>query len=750
MTKSAHPLRSLLACGLLMAGLSTSALSQSNEEANEHLISSIENRLNQLQWMQQQLQAQLPGTSGGRLMSLQRQLNNISRQQQRLEEQLEELQGEPGWTLVWRDEFDGDSLNLNNWHVQTGDGTEYGIPGWGNNELQWYQAENLLVADGELIISALPENVSGYPYTSGRIRTLNKVDTTFGRIEARIQVPEGRGLWSAFWMLPSQSEYGGWASGGEIDIMEAVNPGAGGDVIHGTLHFGMAWPLNVSAGGHIDATPGDGYHTYAVEWEGEEIRWYMDGVHYATVGADAWWSYFYQDRENGYQNPDGAPFNQDFHLLLNLAVGGNWPGNPDASTSFPAQMRVDYVRVYECSGGNEDGSGCATSVDPGVTPAAPADVFTASYDLYTDQAETLTWAVGNDTLETPLGVTSFWNNNGALSVHETAIGGEHGNVIEVLTSNSGNISIYPTDGSTLDLFGFGNATRPWELHGGELVFDLFIDSVNTDLSSNLVIKIDSGWPALGSKSLAIADLPHDQWTRVSVPVNDLLGNPGEQPLDVASVLNVFVLEPTSAAHLMIDNVKLQCGHPANNGCGISPPSIALDEDIVEVYTDTVGDIWSNGIGGWDTTAGTDYFDGAAGNHVGWSQQDSGEEGHGQIIDVEFRADGANGVFYIQSPAGVNLGEFAQGNLIFDVRVLDYGSNTSGLVMKVDCGFPCTSGDQPIGRPVESVWHTMTIPVSQLVNGGLDLSKVNTGVVVFPTWGDQQGVQFQLDNIRWEK
>ena len=130
------------------------------------------------------------------------------------------------WTLVWSDEFDGDALDLGNWDIQTGDGSEYGLARWGNDELQWYTEDNLVVEDGLLRVEARSEQVvPGFPYTSGRIRTLGKLDFQYGRVEARIKSASGKGLWSAFWMLPSDDRFGGWASGGEIDIMEVVNAG---------------------------------------------------------------------------------------------------------------------------------------------------------------------------------------------------------------------------------------------------------------------------------------------------------------------------------------------------------------------------------------------------------------------------------------------------------------------------------------------------------------------------------------------
>ena len=153
---------------------------------------------------------------------------------------------------------------------------------------------------------------------------------------------------------------GSWAAGGEIDIMEAVNlktiDAAVTRAVHGTLHYGGEWPANVLSGASFafgDVHPSDSFHVYALEWEEGEIRWYVDDVHYATQTSDGWYT-----QAGG---PAAAPFDQPFHLVLNVAVGGNWPGPPDDATTFPQVMEVDYVRVYECSASPADGRGCATS-----------------------------------------------------------------------------------------------------------------------------------------------------------------------------------------------------------------------------------------------------------------------------------------------------------------------------------------------------------------------------------------------------
>jgi len=243
------------------------------------------------------------------------------------------------WQLVWADEFNGQQIDTNKW--------EHEVNGWGggNNELQYYTARqhNSHVANGVLTITARQETYTGSDgtrhYTSARLRTENKGDWRYGRVEVSARMPEGQGLWPAIWMLPTDDAYGGWAASGEIDIMEAVNLNrGGGNDVHGTLHYGGQWPNNTYTGEAYTPPNSvvDHFHEYAIEWEPGEIRWYVDGVHYQT--QNDWWT------ANGAYP---APFDQRFHLILNVAVGGDWPGNPDGSTVFPQTMQVDYVRVYQ-------------------------------------------------------------------------------------------------------------------------------------------------------------------------------------------------------------------------------------------------------------------------------------------------------------------------------------------------------------------------------------------------------------------
>jgi beta-glucanase (GH16 family) len=658
------------------------------------------------------------------------------------------------WELVWSDEFDGSAVNSNNWEAQLGDGSEFGLTRWGNNESQWYLAENATVADGLLTITAKSEEVvEGFPHTSARLRSANKFDFTYGKVEARVKAADGQGLWSAVWMLPTASPYGGWASSGEVDIMEIVNAGTDSERAFVTAHHGFPWPLNQLAGKDVAIDdPSGEFHTYSVEWNQNEIHWLIDGEHVMTVGADHYYSYFYKSLTEGYvSGPATAPFDTDFHLLINLAVGGNLPGEVNAG-DIPSSMEVDYVRVYRCTAGGAGGTGCNSNIDRTMERPDAQEPFVASFPLYTDAAEAFSWMIGGEEVVRQLAVNSFWDNNGSLSFMETEVAGR-GTVIEVSTSSMGNISINSVDGSTTQLVGFGNNPSFWEIHAGELKFDMFIDSANTDVASSIAIKMDSGYPALGFKMLSVADLPHDEWFSVSVPVNELLANSGEQPLDTSSINSLFVLEPTSYARVMVDNIELACGHPSRNGCGIRAPGGEADGALVPIFADgEIGALWDRGACGYDTTVNGDYCgDGNTSNKITWTVSDSGDATIGSALNVNFGANGADGVFFFGSAGGVDLSDFAAaGKLKFDLRV-PAATVGAGMVFKVDCFYPCGTGDQVLdlsGYTPDS-WASFEFPVSDLIGMGLDISNVNAGLVLFPTWGNQQGYSFEVANARYE-
>lgn len=246
----------------------------------------------------------------------------------------------PGYELVWQDEFDAEQIDLSKWSF------EVNANGGGNNELQYYtdRSENARIEEGELVIEAHAERYTGpegtRDYTSARLRTLDRGDWTYGQIEVRAKLPSGRGTWPAIWMLPTEWRYGGWPESGEIDIMEHVGYDEG--VVHGTVHTeAYNHRQGTQRGGKVAVPQATAdYHIYAIEWTPEAIHWYVDGQQYYT---------FLNERlEDDSAGPAEWPFDQPFHLLLNIAVGGDWGGAQGvASDIWPQQMRVDYVRVFQ-------------------------------------------------------------------------------------------------------------------------------------------------------------------------------------------------------------------------------------------------------------------------------------------------------------------------------------------------------------------------------------------------------------------
>lgn len=243
--------------------------------------------------------------------------------------------GYTGYSLVWQDEFNGSSLNTTDWTVEGGDGCP-NICGWGNNELEYYtnRDENLFFQDGKMIIEARKEIFSGKNYTSSKIISRNKKTFKFGRIDIRAVLPKGKGIWPAFWLLPQANVYGGWPTSGEIDMMEMVGHEA--NKVYGTVHYGPG-PNSTQISRSTVLSSGvynDQFHVYSIEWKQDQIKWFIDGVLFSTVNKTELTSGIY-------------PFNEQFYFIINLAVGGNWPGSPDGTTIFPQWLVVDYVRVFQ-------------------------------------------------------------------------------------------------------------------------------------------------------------------------------------------------------------------------------------------------------------------------------------------------------------------------------------------------------------------------------------------------------------------
>lgn len=251
------------------------------------------------------------------------------------------------WNIVWDDEFnqpDGSSPNPTNWTFDIGSDCPDNC-GWGNNELEYYtsRTNNAYVSGGLLHIVAQNESYDGYNYTSARLKTQGLWSWTYGRIEARIEIPRGQGIWPAFWMLGTNINSVGWPTCGEIDIMENIGKTSDQGTDHGTIHGpvsgGGDYNNNSGVGGTYTLPGGaalaDDFHIYAVQWTPNQIQWFLDTNLFFTATPASL--------------PSGGMwvFTNSQFLLLNVAVGGNWPGDPDGTTVFPQEMLVDYVRVYQ-------------------------------------------------------------------------------------------------------------------------------------------------------------------------------------------------------------------------------------------------------------------------------------------------------------------------------------------------------------------------------------------------------------------
>ena len=250
------------------------------------------------------------------------------------------VQEKSKWVLLWSDEFSGKSVDLTKWNYMTGDGTDYGEqPGWGNNEQQYYTdspANSGIIVDDEgdsvLFIKAVKEQVESYEYTSAKLSTENLFAFRFGKVEARIKLPYSQSIWPAFWTLGTNKPEIDWPGCGEIDILEML--GGSEETVHGNIHF-------VNSDNEHDENPGsstreegkysDDYHIYTMEWSPETIKWLIDGESFHEIDITG----------------DMKEFLRSQYLLLNVAVGGYWPGYPDETTVLPQNMYVDYIRVYQ-------------------------------------------------------------------------------------------------------------------------------------------------------------------------------------------------------------------------------------------------------------------------------------------------------------------------------------------------------------------------------------------------------------------
>ncbi|MBT0587415.1 glycoside hydrolase family 16 protein [Alteromonas oceanisediminis] len=671
------------------------------------------------------------------------------------------------WQLVWSDEFDGNEINSNNWTH------EVNCAGGGNNEKQCYTDAdaNSFVADGNLNIVALPsQDGEPLPYTSARLVSQNKADFTYGRFEIRAKLPFGQGAWPALWMMPTDSVYGGWPRSGEIDIMEAVNlktqtlEGTEENRIYGTLHYGKGFPDNSSSGkGYAfpeGVNPADDFHTYAIEWQEGEIRWYVDGYLYATqmrsefrfdsqgraagLKHRGWFAEYFDsvsgDLEVKWEN---APFDQDFFFIMNVAVGGNWPesvneGGIDATAFAEGQtMQVDYIRVYECAADPLTGRGCETVrqgyKDPddalvegaAPIPSIPSLDDSASVVIFEDEPNP-NWALwdccGGSTPTVEMDDAPFGN------VVEFTVGAEP-TVLgftsreEFLTDDNGVPSPFDASGIV--------ATQA-------LTFDMKLVTAPANPDSEFLMKIESAGAAtavelpLSASSEGAVPLV-GEWQSYTFPLQAL----ADAGLDVSAIDVVMIFPAWSTgegAVYRVDNVKI------GDGNGAASPEL-------NVFIDAENPNWPL----WDCCGGS------------MPTVEIDDDEHGSVAEFVIgaaptvmgfisRAEFINAEGGVASPFDATA-ILSNGVIQFDIKLVNAPDSADSIFLfKVESDNGATAVELPMTESIEGLspsvgaWQTVTFTLADLANAGLDVSAIDV-LMMFPAWDTGNGAIYRIDNVR---
>jgi len=672
------------------------------------------------------------------------------------------LQPVSDWNMVWSDEFDSDTINSQNWTH------EVNCDGGGNQEKQCYtdSAENSYVTDGILSLVALPaEEGAELPYTSARMITRYKADFKYGRIEISAKLPSGQGSWPAFWMMPTDEEYGGWPRSGEIDILEAVNlktvdeEGVVESNTHGTLHYGKAWPDNSHSGQSYNlesgANPADDFHTYAIEWQEGEIRWYVDSYLYATqrqssvrynskdeaVGlAHKGWFTEYYDQLTGELTThwNSAPFDKNFYLILNFAVGGDWPENTNNTgvdaTAFGAnnKFEVDYVRVYQCIQNLDTGKGCETvrsgydDLEDGLVegkapvPLPPSNGQAKNLSIFdgTLNANWTAWDCCAGT--TPATITDE----------------DKGEVIEfTIADNAGTVLGFSTrEGHFSD--DFTGESAPFDASplvdlNGTLSFDMKVvtpptgattwilksESADGDTNTgdvNLTSSLEGAAPVVG------------EWQTYTFPLSALQ----EAGLDLSAV-DVVMIFPAwgtgEGADYLITNLAIE------GDIGAAPELV--------VFTDDENPSWPM----WDCCGGST------------PTIELDDDIHGNVAEFSIGADPTVMGFISRegntdTPAPFDASAILSNGVIqFDMKVTSMPGDAA-WTFKVESNAGDTNAEIPLLESIEATapitdqWQTYTFNLSNLADRGLDVSAIDV-LMMFPAWGAGEGAIYRVDNVK---
>ena len=669
-----------------------------------------------------------------------------------------------GWELVWSDEFDGTTLDTSKWAY------EVNCWGGGNAESQCYveDPDNVFVDDGILTIKAIRESSTGAIYnpddprydpaqmntkdfTSGRLRSVSPMDYVegqdtdfhfrndwkYGRIEIRAKVPEGQGTWAAAWMLPTDWAFGGWAMSGEIDILEAVNIGAQSDRddaepgeteqrVYGTLHYGRAWPGNEYSGEYYnEIRPADDFHTYTIEWEEGAIRWFVDDVHYATQTQEGWYTH-YQDENGDWQSSGttAAPFNQNFHIILNLAMGGNWAGNVNEggidATISEADYLVDYVRVYQCE---DDASGvsCGTKGEEG------------TYALNSGVVEPLLPVAADFTADPLVIFDDLLVADWQLAKWDDADGGDEYEVVEATDTEDGYIDLQFDNTGVMYLYANEGKLSDFSNFAGDYTFKMRWVSgtatglkvgINDNAGNFAHIVLDQQY--FGSQGAS-------EWTDVTISVSDMIANAAAIDLSNIEIAGKFEQSGGTDLHVQIKDIAI------SQGTYVEPEPEPLGETL-SLLADAVSEGFEAQLYHGYNEAATDVLT------VTGGLMNGNHEGGGNIS-------------LASTTGALDLTDFTLGSMNFELRIVELGSTTDVLVKMSNASWPHVGdvalSETTTGLPTVGEWATFSIPVQAFIDndnrldgsGVFDITAVTTPFVVESIGG---GLEVEVRNVSLSK